>query len=338
MSDKPTLPPQIALLQLISGYWVSQAIHVAARLGIADLLKAGPKHTDDLARSAQAHPHALYRLLRALASVGVFTEVGERTFRNTPMSDCLRGDVPNSQRSAAVSMGEEHYRAWGELAYSVQTGKIAFDKIFGKPIFQYLAENPRSAQLFDETMVGVHGMETALMLDAYDFSKFRTLVDVGGGNGSLLSLTLQRHPKLKAILFDRPDVIDRAKANLQSAGIADRCQGVGGNFFESAPAGGDAYLLRHIIHDWYDAESRAILGNIRKVIPPDGKLLIVESVIPAGNEPFFGKFLDLTMLVIPGGMERTEAEYRELLKSAGFALQRIVPTKGEVSVIEGTPA
>ena len=187
-------------------------------------------------------------------------------------------------------------------------------------------------------MVGVHGTETAAMLDAYDFAGIRTLVDIGGGNGSLLCATLQRHPKLHAILFDRPDVIDRAKANLTTAGVADRCQTVGGNFFEAVPAGGDAYLLRHIIHDWYDPESRTILSNIRKVIPPTGKLLLVESVIPPGNEPFFGKFLDLTMLVIPGGMERTEAEYRELLKSVGFTLQRIVPTRSEISVIESVPA
>lgn len=337
MADTPHLPPQVALLKLLSGYWISQAIHVAGRLGIADLLKDGPKHADELAKSAQAQSHALYRLLRALASVGVFAEEKEKVFRNTPLSDCLRGDVPNSQRSAAISMGEEHYRTWGELLYSVQTGKTAFDKIYGKPIFQYLAENPRAAQLFDETMVGVHGTETALMLDAYDFAGIGTLVDVGGGNGSLLCATLQRHPKLKAILFDRPDVIERARANLQAAKVAERCQAVGGNFFESVPAGGDAYLLRHIIHDWYDPESETILRNIRKVIPASGRLLLVESVIPPGNAPFWGKFLDLTMLVIPGGMERTEAEYRALYSRCGFALKRIVPTASEVSVIEGTP-
>jgi hypothetical protein len=235
-------------------------------------------------------------------------------------------------------MGEEHYRCWGELLHCVQTGQTAFKKIYGVPVFQYLASNERAARLFDDAMVGVHGAETAAMLDAYDFGGFGTLVDIGGGNGSLLTATLQRHPKLHSVLFDRPDVIERAREGLTTTGVADRCKAVGGDFFTVVPAGGDAYLLRHIIHDWYDEEALAILRNIRQVMAADAKLLIVEAVIPPGNDPFWSKLLDLNMLVIPGGMERTEEEYRSLLERARFRLTRIVPTQSEMSVIEGVPA
>jgi hypothetical protein len=186
-------------------------------------------------------------------------------------------------------------------------------------------------------MTSIHGAETQAMLDAYDFSPFTTLVDVGGGNGSVLAAVLGRHPGLRGVLFDRPDVVERAGPNLQAAGLQDRCAAVGGNFFESVPAGGDAYLMRHIIHDWDDEQSLAILRNCRKVMRPAGKLLLVETVIPPGNDPCFAKLLDLNMLVIPGGLERTEREYRELLAAAGFGLARIIPTRAEVSVIEGVP-
>jgi hypothetical protein len=322
-----------ALLDLSTGYWKSQAIYVAAKLGIADLVHDGPKTSDDLARATGTHAPSLYRLLRALASVGVFAEDGQGRFGLTPMAECLRS-VPGSQRSLMIMMGEEHYRAWGELLYSVQTGKIAFDHVFGKPVFQFLSEHPEQAKIFDEAMVGVHGAETQAMLDVYDFSGIGTLVDVGGGNGSVLSAILRKHPSLKGVLYDLPGVVGRAQEQVKKAGLADRCQALGGSFFERVPAGGDAYLMRHIIHDWNDDQCRQILGNCRQVMTPQARLLVVESVIPPSNEPFMGKFLDLTMLLIPGGKERTEAEYRILFESAGFRLTRIVPTGTEVSVIE----
>jgi ubiquinone/menaquinone biosynthesis C-methylase UbiE len=323
---------------MLTGYWIAQSLHVAAQLGIADLLKGGPQTVAHLAEATGTHPRSLYRLLRALASESVFAEDEQGRFVLTPLGECLRSDVPNSQRSMAIMNGEEHYRCWGELLYSVQTGQTAFEKLFGQPIFQYLAAHPRQARIFDEGMVGVHGAETKAMLDAYDFRGVGTLVDVGGGNGSLLLTTLQRHPSLRGMLYDRPDVIERARANVKAAGVENRCTLTGGDFFETVPAGGDAYLMRHIIHDWNDEQCRTILRNCRKVVPPSGKLLLIESVIPLGNEPCFAKFLDLTMLVIPGGMERTEAEYRELLASAGFHLARIVPTASVVDVIECVPA
>ncbi len=330
--------PQAVMTRMLTGYWIAQALHVAAQLGVADLLADGPRTVADLARATGTHGRSLYRLLRALASEGVFVEDAQGRFALTPLAECLRSDVPGSQRSMAIMNGEEHYRCWGELLYSVQTGQTAFEKLYGQPIFPYLAAHPRQARIFDEAMVGVHGAETQAMLDTYDFRGFGTLVDIGGGNGSLLLATLQRHPALRGVLFDRPDVIERARANVQAAGLQDRCTLTPGDFFQTAPPGGDAYLMRHIIHDWNDEQCRTILRTCRKVVPASGKLLLIESVIPPGNDPCFAKLLDLTMLAIPGGMERTEAEYRELLASAGFHLARVVPTASVVHVIESVPA
>ncbi len=337
-ASQPAYPsPQAVMMRLLTGYWMSQALHVAAHLGIADLLKDGPQTVAQLAAACDTHERSLYRLLRSLAGEGVFAEDEEGRFALTPLGDCLRSDAPNSQRSLAIMNGEEHYRCWGELLYSVQTGRTAFEKLYGQPVFDYLASHPRQARIFDEGMVGVHGAETKAMLDAYDFHGIGTLADIGGGNGSLLSATLQRHPSLRGLLFDRPDVIERAKGYLEAAGVENRCTLQGGNFFETAPSGGDVYLMRHVIHDWNDEQSRTILRNCRSVVPSTGKLLLVESVIPPGNEPCFAKMLDLTMLTIPGGMERTESEYRALLASAGFHLSRIVPTAAHVDVIECVP-
>jgi hypothetical protein len=329
--------PQQHLTQLISGYWNSQCIYVAAKLGIADLLAEQPVSVDELAAKTGVHRFSLYRVLRALASVGVFVEEPHATFALTPAASLLQSDVPGSQRAMALMVGEEHYHAWGELLFSVKTGKPGFDKVFGKPLFEFLSEHPEQAAIFDKAMVGVHGRETPAILDAYDFSSFSSVADIGGGNGSNLTGILQRHPKLHGTLFDLPGVIGRAGKTIEKAGLADRIHCVDGDFFESVPGGSDAYFLRHIIHDWDDEKARRILENIRRVITEHGRLLVVESVIPPGNDPFFGKLLDVAMLVVPGGQERTEEEYRTLFGRAGFRLSRIVPTQAEVSVIEGVP-
>jgi SAM-dependent methyltransferase len=331
--EKPS--PQEQISRMLTGYWISQALYVAAKLGLADLLKDGPRTADDLARATKSHPKSVYRLLRGLASLGVFAEDERHRFSLTPLAECLRSDLPGSQRSLAIMAGEEHYQAFGQLLYSVQTSKIAFDKVYGMPVFDFLQKNPEQAKIFDEAMVGVHGRETAAMLDDYDFSGIRVLADIGGGNGSVLIALLRKYPLLHGILFDLPGVAERAKAQIQAAGLAERCQVIGGSFFESVPEGADAYLLRHIIHDWDEAKSTRILKNIHRAMAPDGKLLVLESVIPPGNDPSFGKLLDLAMLAIPGGQERTEEEYRRLYKGAGFRLAGIVPTKADVSVIEG---
>jgi hypothetical protein len=328
--------PKQKLLQMLMAYWTSQAIHVVAKLGIADLVKDGPKSADDLAKATKTHARSLYRVLRALASVGIFAEDERGRFGLTDMARCLL-DEHGSQRAVAIMMGEEHYASWAHLMYSVQTGKPAFDHVFGKPIFDYLSEHSEQAKIFDAAMTGFHGEETPTMIDAYDFGRFKTVVDVGGGNGTVLSAILRKHPGVNGILFDLEGVVGRAKENLAKAGLANRCQTIAGSFFKSICPGGDAYVMRHIIHDWTDEQCRTILGNIRKVIPSAGKLLVIEMVIPPGNDANVGKLLDLNMLVMPGGQERTEAEYRKLYESAGFKLERIVPTKTQVSVIEGKP-
>jgi hypothetical protein len=330
--------PQAEMNRLLSGYWLSKAVYVAAKLGIADLLAHGGRSVDELARETKTHGPSLYRMLRALASVGVFVEDTPGRFSLTPVAACLRSDVPGSQRALAIMMGEEQFRAWSEFLYSVQTGKPAFDRVFGMPVFDYLSKNSEPAKVFDAAMVGVHGRETSAMTDVYDFSDIPVLADIGGGNGSLLTTVLQKYPAMRGILYDLSGVTERAKIGLQAAGLADRCQVIGGNFFESVPGGADAYLMRHIIHDWDDEKATRILQNVHRAMPTAGRLLIVESVIPPGNDPALGKLLDLHMLVIPGGKERTDHEYRTLFDAGGFRLTRIVPTKSEVSVIEGRKA
>jgi hypothetical protein len=331
------LSPHDQLARLASGYWHTQAIYVAAKLGIADLLTDGPRSADELASATQTQPQALYRLLRALASVGIFAEDVEHRFALTPMAECLRSDVSGSVRSLAIVRGEWQYEAWGQLLHSIRTGECAFEKVYGAPLFDYLAANPEKGKLFDAAMTGVHGRETTAMLAAYDFSGIGTLADIGGGNGEVIASVLKRYPEMRGILFDQPSVIERSRANLSAAGLSDRCDAVGGNFFQSVPAGADAYLMRHIIHDWDDEKSVTILRNCRSAMGTRGKLLLVEGLVPPGNEPSVSKFFDLAMMVLPGGMERTEEEYRRLFAQSGFSLARIVPTETWISVIEGEP-
>jgi hypothetical protein len=332
--QKPT--PRQQLIGMITSYWTAQSIHVAAKLKLADLIKNGPKSAAELAQATKTHPPSLYRLLRALSSVEIFSEDEQGRFSMTPIAECLL-EEPGSQWAVAMMMGDEHFRSWGELLYSVQTGKPAFDHVFGKGVFDYLSEHAEQAKIFDAAMTGFHGPETQAMIDAYDYSGVNTLVDIGGGNGTVLSAVLGKNPAMKGILYDLPDVIERAKKNLADAGLASRCQTIPGSFFEAAPPGGDAYQMRHIIHDWTDEQCHTILGHIRKVIPKTGRLLVIEMVIKPGNEFQPAKWLDLNMLVLPGGRERTEAEYRDMYAKAGFCLERVVPTPTEVSVIEGRP-
>jgi hypothetical protein len=320
---------------MITGYWISQSIYAAAKFGIADLLKDGPKTVGELAGVTSTNPDALYRLLRALASVGIFTEVEPRRFSLTPLAEPLQSDVAGSKRALALMMGDEQFRAWAEIEYSLRTGKIAFDKAFGKPVFDYLADHPDKARIFDAAMVGVHGRESSAVLNAYNFSGVSVVADIGGGNGSQIAEILKKHGSMKGILFDLPHVIERAKERIHAAGLLDRCQLVPGSFFGAVPEGADAYILRHIIHDWDEEKCLTILRNCHRAMQPASKLLVIESVIPPGNEPFQGKFLDLHMLLVPGGKERTEIEYRALFEQAGFELTRILPTSTEVSIVEG---
>lgn len=323
------------LMQMVSGYWISQAVYAAAHYGIADLLKAGPRTATDLAAATGTDTKSLYRLLRALASVQIFSEDSQGRFSLTPLAEQLRSDVPESQRSLALMMGDEHFRVWGHLVDAVKTGETTFEKVYGMPVFEFLGKHPEKGKVFDEAMTGIHGVETAAVLDAYDFSGIHVLADVGGGNGSNLIAILQKHPRMRGILFDLPQVIERAKPNILAAGLEDRCQLIAGSFFEKIPDGADACLMRHIIHDWDDQECRTILQNCHAALPANGRVLLVESVIPPGNDFYFPKFLDLTMMLIPGGQERTEEEYRGMYEAVGLRLSRIVPTKSDVQVIEG---
>lgn len=329
---------QEELSGLIHGYWKSQAVYVAAKLRIADLLAERSRTTDELADETGAHSRSLFRVLRALASIGIFVEEDDGRFSMTPLAEPLRSDVPGSKWAMAVMMGEEHFHVWGDLIFTVETGLTAFDRIYGMPIFEFLSDSPEKGRIFDQAMTSVHGREIEPMIAAYDFSGIGTLADIGGGNGSLLTAVLKKYQDVNGILFDLPSVIERSAKNIEAAGLADRCQAVNGDFFQEVPAGADAYLLRHIIHDWDDQKAIAILLNIRKAMKNGGHLLVLESIIPPGNEPFFGKWLDLTMMLIPGGQERTEEEYRRLFEAAGLRITRIIPTSTEVSIIEGTEA
>ncbi|MFQ6022111.1 MAG: methyltransferase [Acidiferrobacterales bacterium] len=327
-----------ALRRLIIGYRLSQALFVAAKLGIADLLKDGPRSVDDLAQVTGSHAPSLYRVLRLLAGEGVFAEQDERRFRLTPLAMHLQGDSPRSLRARAVFDGaQSNWGAWGNLLHSVNTGEAAFDHTFGMGLFDHLKQNAAAAASFDELMATQTMPWAHALVDAYDFSEIQTLVDVGGGYGALLAAILAAHPSMRGILYDLSHVIAGARPNLEAAGVVERCDTIVGNFFETIPAGGQGYILKHVLHDWDDDHCDAILRNCRRAMPEDGRLLVVEILIPPGNEPDYGKFLDVNMLVITRGRERTKEEYRELFESTGFTLSRVVSTQSELSLIEGLP-
>jgi hypothetical protein len=278
-------------------------------------------------------------VLRALASAGVFAEDEEQRFHSTPLAATLQNDLPGSLRFIAMTeLGEEHYPAWEHALYSVQTGEIAFNHRFGMPVWEFFAANPENARIFDHAMAHLTTSVNEAILSSYDFSPFSKTVDVAGGHGSFLVGILKTIPAMQGILYDLPHVIEKAKQRISEDGLTDRCETIAGDIFQSVPEGGDAYVLKWIIHDWNDEQSLTILKNCRQAMAADGKLLLIESVIPPGNEPSFAKFMDLNMLVMTGGRERTESQYRELLAAAGFELSRIVPTPSPFCVIEAVRA
>jgi hypothetical protein len=330
-------PPQIALLQMMTGYWVSQALYVAAKLRVADLLADGPRSVEDLAKATLADTVSLRRVLRALASVGVFTEPSTGVFVLTPLADLLRTGTADSMNALAIMYAEEQYSAWGNLLYSVRTGETAFDQKFGMSYFKYLAQHPEADRVFNQAMTGWTTQLVSAVIGAYDFSPFKTIVDVGGGYGTLLAGILQNNLTAQGVLFDQPHVITAAKEHLASANVAARCRTVDGDFFIKVPAGCDAYLLAQILHDWNDEQSGLILRNCRRAMPAHGKLLVIELVLPDGEEPFIGKWLDLHMLVLLGARERTANEYASLLGAAGFKIVDITTTRAGPSVVEAVP-
>jgi hypothetical protein len=333
-STKPAAPPA-TLLPLLVGAWVSQAIYVAAKLGIADFLAEGPRTTAELAGSAQVNEGALYRVLRALASLEIFEECDGGRFALTPLAECLRSDVPGSLRAFAVMLGEpEHRRAWDDVLHSVRTGEPAFDHIFGVPHFQYFSANAAAAQIFNEGMASRASVENDAIVAAYDFSKSSTVVDVGGGQGTLLAEMLREAPQLSGVLFDLPHVI-AAKRSKAQENKEPRLQFREGNFFESVPPGGDLYVLKKIIHDWDDVRATSILRNCAAAMSDKARLLVIDPVIPPGNEHSFNKLLDLMMLVwTSGGRERTEREHRALLGKAGLETLRVIETNVPLLILE----
>ncbi len=326
------------MLQIISGFWISRAVYVIAKLGIPDLLKSGPKTADELASATKMHAPSLYRILRALASVGVVASHEDLRFSLTPLSETLVTDAPGSLRWFAVSeLGQEHYPAWGNLMHSVKTGEIAFDNFFGVDIWKYFQQNPEDAAVFNDSMSSVTAATNEAITSLYDFSGIKKLVDVGGGHGGLITSLLKSNPEMKGVLFDAPEVIEGARARIEAAGLADRCETVAGDFFKAVPEGGDAYIMKWIIHDWDDERAIRILKNIRSQMPENGRIILVDCVVPETDEPHFSKFIDLNMLVMTGGKERTAKEFAELFAAAGFRLVRVIPTDLPTSIVEGAP-
>lgn len=339
--DMQQLPPPIVLYQLASGHYVSQAIYVAAKLGIADLLADGPLDHGELARRSGTHPASLRRVLRLLASVGVFTETDDGSFAHTPLSSCLQSGPGSFRAVAQLFAGPGTWLSWGDLLETVRTGETALTRVFGTQPFEYFATHPEEGAIFDEAMGAFTAMTAVAVAAAYDCAQFGTMIDVGGGAGALLIGILRATPKLRGIVFDLARVADSARRNIAEADLSDRCEFVAGDFFENVPSGGDAYILKHVIHDWDDEKATAILRNCRKAMGRSAKLLIVEGVYPqridTSLESRGAAANDVNMLVCTGGRQRSEAEFRSLFESAGFKLTNMVLTMARAYVIEGVP-
>lgn len=329
------LPPSTRLVEMILGYSLSQAIAAAALCGVTDALKDGPKTIDELALATDTHARSLYRLLRALASAAIFSEGPDGRFSLTPLAEPLRSDAPDSLRAYAIMTGSEwFYNTRAQLPYSIRNGEPAFEHLHGKSVFEYLAENPAAAKIFDDGKTSLSKREGAAVIGAYDFSGMTRLVDVGGGHGALLSTILEKYPQMKGVLFDTPPLIEGAKKAIEEQGLAGRCELVAGDFFRSVPQGGDAYIMKSILHDWDDERAVTILRNCRAAMEEGGKILVVETVLPEGNAPSLGKLNDLIMLVFLRGLERTEAGWHSLVDRAGLRIARLVPTPSHLHVIE----
>jgi ubiquinone/menaquinone biosynthesis C-methylase UbiE len=327
------LPPPAQLMNFIVGKWISKPIYVAAELGIADMLAEGPKNIEELAQASQSHAPSLYRMMRALASIGIFSETKAKRFELTPMADYLK---TGAMRSMALMFNSDWSdKAWGCFMDSVKTGVTAFEKAHGMPVSEWLEINPRAAEVFNEANAVKSANSHRAIVDVYDFSGINELTDVGGGLGVLMAEILIANPLIEGIVADIPSVIQKTERMIQARGIEDRCQAVECDFFKKIPYGSDAYLMSNILHDWPDKQCQIILTNCHRAMKTESRLLVLEMVIPPGNEPSVAKLLDLEMLVTTGGRERTKAEFNNLFVSSGFKLSRIIPTKEGVCIIEG---
>jgi len=327
------LPPPAQLMKFIAGRWISKPIYVAAELRIADMLADGPKSIKELAQASQSHASSLYRMMRALASVGIFSETEDKRFELTPMAEYLK---TGTMRSIALMFNSDWSdKAWGYFLDCVKTGDTAFEKAHGMPVSDWLEKNPLAADLFNEANAVKAANSHRAIVDVYDFSGINTLTDVGGGIGVLMVEILIANPLMKGVVADIPSVIQEARKIIKSQGLEDRCEAVECDFFKKIPSGSDAYLMSNILHDWSDEQCRIILTNCHRAMKTESRLLVVEMVIPPGNEPSVAKLLDLEMLVTTGGRERTEKEFKTLLESSGFKFSKTIATKESICIIEG---
>lgn len=338
-SELPDMPPPVRVLQLATTSWVSAAVSAAAALGVADELAPGPRSVDEIAKAVDAHAPTLYRLLRACADLELFRELDGQVFALTELGEALRSEAPGSMRSFAMWVGLPADRyTWADLVMSVRTGEPAFVGVHGQPIWDYMRDHPNVSKVFDKAMTEVASQIIPPIVHAYDFSPFSKIVDVAGGHGAFLAAVLTANPQARGVLYDRPEVIADAGLPLKQAGVSDRCEFVSGDFFDSVPAGGDAYLLSNIIHDWDDEHSERILTNCRAAMADHGRILLVEDLLPNKIEPSpIVKLMDLNMLVLCGGRQRTEAEFSELFHRVGLERSRIVPG-GHSSIVEAVRA
>jgi hypothetical protein len=320
------------LIRLGFGFAVSQALRVAADLEIADRLTAGELSVEELAVQTGSHVEALYRIMRLLAGEGVFCETSARHFKLTELGAALRSDGGSSPRELIRMLNREPYLAFAQLGHSVRTGLPAFEEVFGKPRFDWLADHPAEAALFQRAMISLSQGSNDAIAEAFEFASVSKVVDVGGGHGQLLSAVLSRHPHLSGVLFDLPSGIEAAR--LGGGGPLPRTELVTGSFFDSVPAGADVYLLKKVVHDWNDDRAVAILRNCRDAMAPRGRVLVAETIVPPGDGPESIKLVDANMLVVTGGVERTETQYAELFAASGLRLERVIPTAQPISILE----
>jgi hypothetical protein len=328
------------VIQLSTGYVISSALNVVVKLGIPDRLAAGAKTAGALAHETGVNEDALYRVLRALAGVGLFEEDELQRFTLTLPSTLLRTDVPGSMAPLASWFCDPfHFKIHTEFMHSVRTGQPAIEKVFGKPIFEYFPDDPEESAVFNDAMTTFSASVIPAVLEAYDFSGIKLLVDVAGGHGHVLTSILQKYPSMRGLLLDLDHVIAGAGPLIAQQGVTDRCETGLVDFFAAVPACGDAYIMKHIIHDWDDAKALVILRHIRAALEGQagGRLILLEGIVAPANQPDFAKVLDIEMLLMPGGRERTEAEFRELLRKGGFEFTRVVPTASPLCVIEACP-
>ncbi|MBL0137191.1 MAG: methyltransferase [Bacteroidetes bacterium] len=339
MTTAPTISPSTQMMQMITGFWTSCCIYNAAKLNVADLLHKDAMSCEQLAESTRTNASSLYRMMRALASVGIFSENEKGEFANTTLSETLRSDLPGSMKAMAIAQLGDHYPAWGNLLYSLKTGNTAFEKVEGMNVWKYYETHPEEGLNFMKAMTGSTNAAIQNVIPMYDFSSAKTIVDIGGGNGVFLMAILDKAPQATGIVFDEEYVVDETIKTIEERGFSKKCSVSAGNFFEAVTEGADIYLMKHVLHDWNDEQSVQILRNCSEAMHSGSKMLVIEAVIPTGNTRHPGKFMDINMMAMTGGKERTEAEYASIFEQSGLKLARVIHTNSPtLSILEVTKA